>query len=352
MVWRVVEALFGVLIVLGTMLDVFLTIIVPGRVSIGPRTTALVRRVFLPIWVRAARRAGKARAHAILGTFAGAMLVSVFLLWLAMILLGFAMTAHALDRAFTPPLGSFAEALFQVGTAMTTLGLSGHQATGWARLPIFLAGLCGLLVITLTLTYIVQIQSALQRREPLVLLLPVRAGLPPSGLQLLLVTRELRVEHRLGHLFEQWEAWAGDVLLTYGAWPALIYFRSQAREANWLAALNAMLDASVLVQFLENAGSGEARLFYRAGIDVIGLLCRTLNLPAEEPPTDNGPEWMDQVRRLSHAGYALAERRDRSDEMKRMRDRYEGHIRALARHLDLPIAQTVNRGRNRGHPGE
>lgn len=337
--WQVLEAVVGALGVAITLLDVFLTIIVPGRASVGPRTAAMIRRLLLPVWTRASRWRNGRYAHQILSTFPGVLLVSVFLLWLTVLLLGFAAITHALGGYYEPKIGSYFEALFETGLAAMTLGLSGHQAHGWGRLAPVLAGLSGLLVVTLTLTYILQTQSALQRRDPLALLLPTRAGSPPSGVRLLVTMQELGLVDGLGPFFGRWEDWAGTLLDAYNTWPVLIYFRSKGRDDNWLASLNAVLDASVLVHCLDAPGRGEAQLFYRAGIRLTELLCQVLDL---EPSPDDRRQssWAEQLGELTAAGYCV-DGGDHAHAIDEMRKGYEARIRAIGRELDLPLAASI-----------
>ena len=66
-----------------------------------------------------------------------------------------------------------------------TVGLSPHIPHGPARWIVLGAGFCGLAVITMAVTYLLEVQSSITRRDIGIIKLNTSAGDPPSALTLL-----------------------------------------------------------------------------------------------------------------------------------------------------------------------
>lgn len=332
-----VELVGGALLTAAILLDVFATVVVPGRVRLSVGVPRFVHAGILPVWRAAARIAGARGPPRISSTFAGTLLLGMLLAWAAMLMLGLGLMMHGLRGDFHPALPSLGEAIFQAGSAMTTLGLGTIRPTGAARAVVVLAGLSGLQVVTLTLTYIVQLQMGLQTRDPLVVRLATRAGLPASPVRLLLTQRELGLDGETSALFDRWEQWTADLQDVQKSHPILAYFRSGQEHGDWVTALGTLLDAAALATLaLDGAAQGHAKLLLAGGTRAARQLCALLGLT----PSDEG--WQIErsalaagVARLRRAGFPLPED---LDVLERLRAPYAASIHALALHfgVDLP----------------
>jgi Trk-type K+ transport system membrane component len=91
--------------------------------------------------LRQDRHIDQFRPSVLMGSFGS------FVVWMLLLLFGFGVVAHALGGWFSPP-ADFDQALFIVGSALCTVGLSGIEANGPARWVLIASGLCGLAVLT------------------------------------------------------------------------------------------------------------------------------------------------------------------------------------------------------------
>lgn len=334
MIWDALALVGGLAITAATVFDVFATVVVPGRVS-GPINVSRLLRTYMFGFWRGTLRVCARRRNPRMGSVFGAMLLLMLLIvWVALTLLGLSLIAWALRDSFTPPIGRFGESAFEIGSAMMTLGLSGHGATGWARALVVVAGLCGLQIVTVTLSFIVQIQTALRARDALVLKLESRAGSPPSGVVLLAVTREMDAHDGLPKLFDDWEGWAAMLLYTHGAHPVLSYFRSDKGGLDWLTALGAVLDAaSVTIAMLDDVPGGNARLMHDGGVRTVHRLCHAFRLDPRQV-TELSDEDVDAAAaQLEEAGYAV--RRGCGAELRHWRRAYRAELAALVEHFGV-----------------
>lgn len=328
---RLLEFLLGLVIAAATLWDVFTTVLVPGRPPGWRGIAGLVLAGALPIW-RRTRSTGNVRYHHVL--FAPVLLLLAFLSWMLLLLAGFGLMIHAVGTLFEPPLNSFAQALYVAGCSIMTLGVSEVDAHGPARWIIVAASFAGMTTVTVTVTFILQIQSALQHRETAVLALSVVSGSSGTGIRLLETYADLKVTGDLQLLFQSWSDWSAAVLHSHAAHPILSYFRSADVESDWPAALSVVLDAATLVSvFTTDAASGSATLMHRSGSRTASRLAAIYHL--EEPSLPAEPAQTAWVLRdrLEHAGYPLRNDPEATARFDKMRGDYAGRLAALADHF-------------------
>lgn len=334
MMWDWLILALGVAITAATLFDVFATVVVPGRVGGMIDAPRLLRTVMFRLW-RSVLRICTREARPRMGSVFGAMLLLlVLLVWVALTLFGLSLVAWALRKSFTPPVTGFGDASYQIGSAMMTLGLNGHNATGWARAVVVIAGLCGLQIVTITLSFIVQIQQALRERDAMVLKLASRAGTPPSAIALLVTTRELGARGGLPQLFDRWEDWSAALLYTHAAHPVLAYFRSDKGVIDWLTSLGAVLDAaSVTLSMLDGTPAGNARLMHHSGTRAAHELCRAFRLHRRDRPELSDADIVRAQERLRGAGYELLPGRE--EQLRDLQRAYRGELAALIEHFGV-----------------
>ncbi len=301
-----VEGLAGAGLVGAVLSDVFRSVVVPrattGRLRLGPVLGSSALRAVLA-WTRRRPR----QRQSLLGALGPVLMVTAMLIWVASLILGYGLLLHALGGGLKPA-PDLGDALYAAGSVFLTSGLNGQEAvSGGVRLLTVVAALSGLAVITLVVTFLLQVQTALHRRESLVLQLGVRTGPRPSGMAILLTHARLggEGEAALRGFFTEWEKWTADVLLTHRAFPVLAYFRSMDEDCEWLAALGAVLDAAALVAALDHHGAAEhARLCCRLGTRLIKELATQFGLRAPLAPGLTEAAFQEALQELRRAGYA------------------------------------------------
>ena len=130
-------------------------------------------RVARGVWIvfRGASRPFRRRRAQILSFCGPSILIVVLVAWAALLTLGMALVIHpALGRAVTASSGptptDFVTALFAAGGSMSIVGGSNFSPqTGGFRLLYLFNSLVGMSVISLTLTYLMQVYTALFRRN-------------------------------------------------------------------------------------------------------------------------------------------------------------------------------------------
>jgi hypothetical protein len=329
---------FGAALAWLTLKDVFDTVVVPGGGRNSLQVTRRIGFALLTLWKRVRRRGG------ISGSFAPFVLVTSFAIWMCALALGFGMIAYGVRSHFDPPIDSIWDAIYEAGSALATVGLSPHYPTGAARWVIVAAGFCGLAVMTMAVTYLLEVQSSISRRDTGIIKLNVSAGDPPSALTLLERFAAIRYRSALPGDLEEARNWCATVQQSHSAHPSLIYFRSVSTGAGWPAALGALLDLALFAEQLIDDDDlyGPAILLREEG----ARMARQLALIARLEPMDVSTDDRDlkQVaNRLAASGYPLRAKPDFAS-IARLRDEYMSCVAALADHLGRPAALFLREG--------
>ncbi len=242
---RWVEPVAGTLLMAVVLADVFLTVLY-ARAGTGIISDRLARMVWLTL-----RRASSDRSGNHLLSFCGpTIMVALLLTWSILLALGAALIIH-------PQLGTsitnsgqrtptdFATAIYVAGSSLSIVGGSNFapQSAG-AKLLFLLNSVIGTSVISLTITYLMQIYGALRSRNSLCLKIHALSGETGDAAEL------------LAHLFADNQLTAGynnlsdlaagitDAKEAHHFYPILFYFRfpepyySVSRA--WLVALDAV----------------------------------------------------------------------------------------------------------------
>ncbi len=332
---RLLESAAGVWLAGLTLRDVCETVVVPGGSRGSLKLVRRLARGALPAWKRV-------RRGAIGVSFAPAVMLGAFVCWMLLLVLAFGLMLHGLEDAFTPPLNGFGAALYAAGSALATIGVGNGEAHGAARLVLVFAGLCGLAVMTMAVTYLLEVQSNIAHRDNGVLKITTTSGHPPSALGLLERYAALEIREDLGEVLRNGRDWCAGVLQSHASHPSLIYFRSAGTGSGWPATLGTMVDLSLIIEHLleEPRLRGPAVLLREQATRLANEIVTLLGLaPAQSAPTP--AEVHALCERLRAAGYAV---RAGADLERFIAARAEGvgGIDALSHHLGTKSAPLLS----------
>jgi hypothetical protein len=327
----------GLVLAAMTLRDVFETVIVPGGSHTSLRVTRRLVWVLLPLW-----KLMRGKRRGLSTSFAPLALVSSFVIWIMLLAAGFALMAFAARTRFDPPLRTFFDAAYMVGSAIVTIGVSEENALGIGRWIVLAAGFCGLAVMTMAVTYLLQVQSSISKRDIGIIKLNTSAGEPPSAVTLLERFAAIRNRAALGEVLIDGRDWCATVRESHASHPSLIYFQSVGTGPGWPAALGALIDLALLVQQCsgdEEALYGPAMLLREEALRMARDLAQCIALKPDEQPPDE-PALRQAADRLSQAGYRLREDGDMAL-LARERAEAQRFVAAIARHLGKPTTVLV-----------
>lgn len=255
---RITVFVAGLLLVIATLVSVIRSIVLPrGAPELVSRVVFIcVRRMFVVRMRRMRSFDEKDRLMALLAPVAVLLLLPI---WLGLVLLGYAGMFWAVG------VGTPFEAFVASGSSLLTLGFAEIEGVAQAALS-FSEAAIGLILVALLIAYLPSMYAAFSRREAAVTLLEVRAGTPPTAVEM--IERFYRI-HGLDRLREQWviwEMWFTDIEESHTSLAALSFFRSPLAGRSWITAAGAVLDAAALTwAAVDGPSTPEAALCMRAG---------------------------------------------------------------------------------------
>jgi hypothetical protein len=319
-----------------TLRDVFETVVVPGGSRASLKVAKRLLFVLLPLW-----KAARGRRHGLSGAFAPLVLVLCFVIWMALLAIGFGLMSYAVRADFEPPLRSFFDAVYIVGSSLVTVGLAESNPAGAARWIVLGAGFCGLAVMTMAVTYLLEVQNSVGRRDTGIIKLNTSAGEPPSAVTLLERFAAIGNKDEILDVLREGRNWCATVRQSHSNHPSLIYFQSVSTGSGWPAALGALLDLALLTErcLADEQYKGPAMLLREEGASMARELAGVIGLSPGEASGDE-PELRQAAEHLRSSGYAVRDDVDFAA-MATQRAQYQGCVKALADHLGKPNTTLV-----------
>jgi hypothetical protein len=342
---QVVELLLGLALVASMLLDIFWTVVVPRRPPRAGRYFRLSRYVVFRLWIpwRWVGLRLSEKREGFLGSFGALTVILLLIGWVTGLVIGYGLLIDALREQMRPPPETLGTSLYFAGESMLTLGFGDYAAiTPLTRAITLIAAATGLGIFAAVLTLLFTLYQSFQRREVAVVVLEAGAGAPPSGVTLLETYALAGILGDLPRVFENWQAWAAEVLDTHLAYPVLAYFRSSHDNDSWISSLGAVMDAATLVlTTIEDGPKGWAKLSRAVGGHCLEDLVQYFRLPDEPEVGVEREEFDEAVRRLQNAGFRVRDPDEAWAAFSRLRMEYAGRVNALARHWATPPAQWI-----------
>jgi hypothetical protein len=333
---RILSAIVGLVLTVGTLGSVIRTVIVPRAVS--SRLSAVLAWVVQGTATFLARmRSDYKERDAILAQGAPIFLVLRLVVWIGLLVLGFSLLFWATSGA------AYAEAIRLSASSILPLGLT-RARTGLDTGIAFMESASGVIVVALQISYLPTLYSSFNRRETLVTMLDSSSGSPPWGPEIL--ARHALIDNldHLTDLYRDWEAWAADIAESHSSYATLLYFRSPDPRTSWILALLSCMDAAAMHLALNPlTAPPSARPFLRMGVVCLRRLSRVTDLPYSQDPRPDDPialtyeDFEFGVQRVLDVGWE-AERSGQSawPHFHGWRANYESMAYQLASLIDAP----------------
>ena len=198
--------------------------------------------------------------------------------WYVLIALGYAAMYWALG------VGTIVQSIRLSGSSLLTLGFDSNNAVPIMVLE-FSEAMLGLIMVALLIAYLPTMYAAFSRREQVVNMLEVRAGSPPSAVEMLLRFHRNQGLGKLADYWTVWEAWFADIEESHTTLPALIFFRSPRAENSWVTAAGAVLDAAAItLSAVDIPYEVSAALSIRAGFLAFRRIANYFDIPNPQNP--------------------------------------------------------------------
>jgi hypothetical protein len=286
-VLRLFVCIAGVTLVAATLLSEIKTFVLPRSApdALTRLVFIIVRRIFNVPLHRIKTYEGRDRLMAYYAPIALLMLVPA---WLTLVLIGYTAVFWAASAGVWD-----AEAWYRAvrlsGSALFTLGFEPVEGY-WLTLLSYSEAAIGLILVALLIAYLPTMYAAFSRRETAVSLLEVRAGNPPSALEMVLRFNRIHGLKALGEQWRIWETWFSDIEESHTSLPALVFFRSPRPDQSWVTAAGAVLDAAALtLSVIDIPYDPQAALCIRAGFLALRRISDFFNVTYNPNPAPTDP---------------------------------------------------------------
>ena len=267
-------------------------------------------------------------------------LLALVPVWCFIISIGYALVYRSLGVA------SWQEAFLISGSSLFTLGFKAPQSLPMA-LIVSSESMIGLILVAMLIAYLPSMYAAFSRREITVTMLEVRAGKPPSAIELLLRYHRIHGLQQLYDLWATWEKWFADIDESHTSLPALVFFRSPLSDNSWVTSAGAVLDAaSLTLAVVDIPLDPQAQLCIRAGYLALRHVADIFRLPyypnphfPDEPISITRLEFDQACDELAKAGLPLKTDRDQAwIDFAGWRVNYDRALLGLCRLIIAPVA--------------
>ena len=276
----------GAVLVLGTVLSAAQTLAVPRGTPVTITRWVFVAWGLLFGLVRRSRDAD--RQDRVLALYAPISLLSLPMVWLGLLGLGFAAIYLATGQPWR-------DALLESGSSLFTLGFRA-PSSGLTAVCVFLEALLGLALLALLVSYLPSIYSSYSRREAMVTSLETQAGSPPSAANLLVRLTRIDGLQETDPFWWSWARWFAEIEETHTTAPSLVFFRSPQPARSWVTAAGAVLDAAALVSsVLDLPRCPAAELCIRSGYLALRRIGDYFVMSYEPDPAPDDPIAVDRA---------------------------------------------------------
>ena len=215
---------------------------------------------------------------AIMAYYSPLSLIMLVPVWYMLILLGYSAMYWSLG------VGDWFADIRYSGSSLLTLGFATSE-NPYVTVLSFSEALLGLIMVALLMAYLPTMYAAFSRREQAVSMLEVRAGNPPSALEMLLRFNRIHGLDKLSDYWKTWEAWFADIEESHTTLPALVFFRSPRSDNSWITASGAILDAaSITLSAVDIPLDASASLSIRAGYLALRRIADYFDVPNPQNP--------------------------------------------------------------------
>jgi hypothetical protein len=307
---RVVLFGLGVVLVGAVLGSAVRTVVLPRGVQARLTTLVFVgvRKLFR---LRLGLAPSYERRDRVMAPYAPLSLLVLTMVWLLVVATGYTAMFWALGTR------SARESVVLSGSSLFTLGfVRPHDLP--AIVLAFSEAAIGLALLALIITYLPSLYTAFSRREAAVTHLEVRAGSPPSGVEVIERYAMIGRLEGLADLWDRWEDWFVEVEETHTSFPALVFFRSPQPEHSWVTAAGAVLDAAALASSTLAEHDPDAELMVRAGYLSLRRIADYFSVPYNASPRRDDPisiardEYDEAYDRLVAAGVRLKPDREQA----------------------------------------
>jgi hypothetical protein len=230
--------IIGVFIITQTVKSAIQTFVVP-RANTDFITRLIFKSIDKILAFRNRKETDYYKIDARLAFYAPISLLALPPTWLTLLSIGFTFLFKASG------IESWRESFVISGSSILTLGFAKGE-TIFQMIIMFIGATLGLIFVAILISYLPTMYNAYTKRESAVNQLVIRAGTPPSPIEMIARFHRLKMLEDLTLFWQQWEVWFTELEESHTSLSALVFFRSPIPEQSWVNAAETILDGAAL----------------------------------------------------------------------------------------------------------
>lgn len=275
---RMVSFIIGALVVAAALISAISNLVLPRVANdrISRWLLACMRAIFQ---IRLKRVTTYEARDRIMAFFAPIYLFTLAPLWLTLVLSGY----MGMFWAIRPV--EWSEVFLLSGSSLLTLGFAPVYTVPEMILS-FSEAVAGLILVALLIAYLPAMYGNFARREGAVTKLSVRAGSPPSPVEMIVRLHRIgELEHMRG-FWEEWESLFADIEESHSSLIALVFFRSPNPDMSWVTSSGVVMDTAALtLSVVDMTREPKAALCIRAGFLALQRVAEAFSIDFPPDPT-------------------------------------------------------------------
>ena len=278
---RVVVFAAGLVLVANSLFSAIRTFVVPrGATDRLTRLVFSVTRNFFALFL--IRRSKRAREGA-LAYYSPVTLLTLPIVWLACVLVGYTCIYWALGGNSWN--GAFSTSRLSLLSLSSNVGdLPGGPIIAFSETAF------SVLLAAILVAYLPTMYSAFSQREATVTGLETRAGAPPTPLKMIFRYYTIHGMDQISEIWDEWQRWFEVVEESHTALQPLVLYRSPQPNRSWITAAGAVLDsASIVASTLDRPRDPRAELCIRAGYICLQRIANVFDIPYDPEPSPSDP---------------------------------------------------------------
>lgn len=277
-VLRILAFITGLLVVTLAIRNAIETFVLPRSANV-PITRFVFRATIQVFRLRLRKSRSYEERDRIMALYAPISLVLLPATLLFCILIGYMLMFYAVNG------GLLYEAFKVSGSSLMTLGFVLSDSFPSYILE-FSEAAIGMILIAMLIGYLPTLYGIFSKREAAVNLLEVRAGSPPSALEMLSRIHRIHGLSYLSALWAQWELWFVELEESHTSFASVVFFRSPQPDRSWVTAAGTVLDAAAITaSTLDLPRNPQAELTIRAGYLALRRICDFFGIEYNRDPT-------------------------------------------------------------------
>ncbi|GAB4517702.1 MAG: hypothetical protein OHK0046_24540 [Anaerolineae bacterium] len=285
---RLIALFAGLWIVIYTILSAVRTFVLPRAVRV--RLTVEVFRFsnkILRVWSKLRGLHTFEDREPIQALLSPVALLTLPVMWLALIAFGYTLIFWGASGHM-----SWRDAFVLSGSSLMTLGFKFVDELPLIILA-FTEAMLGMMLIALLIGYLPTMYSAFSRREAAVNKLEVRAGSPPSAVEMVIRLHSIGVLEDFEEMrstWQSWEDWFTELEESHTTLGPLSFFRSPKPQNSWITTAGTVLDCAALVASTVNLPrTAVAGLTIRAGYIALRSISDFFVIEYDPDPSPDNP---------------------------------------------------------------